>query len=121
MPVKSKLRRPPRYRFRASEGRCWEGRFHHKGRPRSVGLGLRMDADPDHGIFKKLDQLRSTYEGPSPRTTLSHFWPLFLTHERSKNRAKTTLTAIDVAIRVHLEPEFGQRFMADVTVDDFEE
>ena len=29
------------------------------------------------------------------------------------------MVAIDVAIRIHLEPEFGDRPMSDITADDF--
>jgi integrase len=93
-----------------------------------VGLGVRRDADPENGIteaqaFERLAEYRAAYVDPDPRgkTTFSQFWPGFVAHKKLKNRSKTTLTAIDVAIRVHLEPEFGERPMAEITADDFEE
>ena len=110
------------------KGRGWEGRFHHKGKPKWVSLGVRKEVDPENGIteteaFEKLDQRRSAYEAPSPngRITFSAFCPKFVAHKESKNRSTTTMKAIDVAIRVHLEPEFGSRYMADITSDDFED
>jgi integrase len=72
--------------------------------------------------FERLDAYRATYEGPIPggKTTFSAFWPAFVAHKESKNRSRTTMTAIDVAIRVHLEPEFGGRPMSEITADDLE-
>jgi integrase len=108
-------------------GRRWEGRFRHKGELVPVSLGVRRDVDPQKGIteaeaFEKLAKHMASYEAPDPngKITFSAFAPKFVAHKRSKNRSKTTMTAIDVAIRCHLEPEFGYRYMDDITADDFE-
>lgn len=128
MPAKSKPRRPRGTGSVRPKGRYWEGRFHRKGKPRSVGLGVRKDVDPENGIteaqaFQRLRERGATYESPNPKgkTTFSQFWPVFVTYKEAKNRANTTMTAIDVAIRLHLEPEFGDRRMADITAEDFED
>jgi integrase len=128
MPVKVKPRRPHRTGSVRPKGRRWEGRFHHKGKPRYVSLGVRKEVDPENGItrtaaFEKLERHMATYEAPDPngRVTFSAICPKFVAHKKSKNRSKTTMSAIDVAIRVHLEPEFGPRYMDAISADDLEE
>lgn len=127
MPVKDKSRRPHGTGSVRPMGRQWEGRFHHKGKPLPVSLGVRKEVDPERGIteteaFEKLQKHIATYEAPNPKgkITLREFSPKFVAHKESKNRAKSTMTAIDVALRCHLVPEFGDRYMADITADDFE-
>lgn len=127
MPAKVKARRPHGTGSVRPKGRSWEGRFHHKGVPEEVNLGIRRDVDPELGItetqaFEKLDEVRASYEPPDPngRITFSEFHPRFVAHKKSKNRSKTTMAAIDVAIRCHLEPEFGDRYMSQITAEDFE-
>lgn len=128
MPGKRKARRPNKTGSVRPKGRCWEARFHHKGEPKAVNLGVRKDSDPKKGIteteaLEKLAKHMATYEAPNPdgRITFSTFCPKFVAHKESKNRSRTTMTAIDVAIRVHLEPEFGPRYMDDITADDIED
>jgi integrase len=128
MPGKSKARRPHKTGSVRPKGRNWEGRFHHKGEPVFANLGVRKEVDPEKGVteteaLERLARRMATYEAPDPdgKITFSAFCPKFVAHKESKNRSKTTMTAIDVAIRVHLEPEFGPRYMDDITADDFED
>jgi integrase len=128
MPAKVKARRPDQTGSIRPMGRQWEGRFHHKRKPKSVSLGVRKEVDPEKGIteseaLEKLARHMATYEAPSAdgRETFSAIWPRFVAHKESKNRSKTTMSAIDIAIRVHLEPEFGPRYMDAITSDDIEE
>jgi len=131
MPAKRKARRPQKRPDKTGTvrpiGRQWEGRFRHKGKQLSVSLGLRKEVDPEKGIteaqaLEKLARHAATYEAPDPnaRITLSAFSPKFVAHKESKNRSTTTMTAIDVATRVHLEPELGDRYMDAITADDIE-
>jgi integrase len=128
MPTETKARRPHKSGSVRPMGRQWEGRFYPARGPRVEKLlGVRKEVDPEKGITKtealeKLTKLMGTYEAPEPegRITFSEFWPKFVAHKESKNRSTTTMTAIDVAIRCHLEPEFGSRYMDEITDDDFE-
>ncbi|HEY2479019.1 MAG TPA: hypothetical protein VGI17_09830 [Solirubrobacterales bacterium] len=109
-------------------GRQWEGRFYPDTGPRVEKLlGVRKEVDPDKGIseteaFAKLVKIMGTYEAPKTRgkVTFSEVVPRFKAHKEAKNREDTTMAAIDVAIRCHLEPEFGPRYLDEIDSDDFE-
>jgi hypothetical protein len=83
--------------------------------------------DPDKGIteteaFAKLVRIMGTYEAPKSRSkvTFSAVVPKFKAHKEAKEREDTTMAAIDVAIRCHLEREFGSRYMDEIDSDDSE-
>ncbi|MBS1862991.1 MAG: site-specific integrase [Actinobacteria bacterium] len=129
MPSKRKAPRPHKTGSVRPKGRNWEGRFRINGsEPKYVPLGVRKDVDPKHGIteseaLEKLAKHQQTYEAPvkTEKITFKDFCPRFVAYKKEeKKRATTTMTAIDVAIRCHLEPEFGDRYLADITEDDVE-
>jgi len=109
-------------------GRQWEGRFYPEKGPRVERLlGVRKEVDPVNGIteteaFSKLVKIMGTYEAPKTKSkvTFSEVVPRFKTHKEAKNREDTTMAAIDVAIRLHLEPEFGPRHMDEIDSEDIE-
>jgi hypothetical protein len=109
-------------------GRQWEGRFRPEKGPRVERLlGVRKEVDPVNGIteaeaFGKLLKIMGTYEAPKTKSkaTFSEVVPKFKAHKEAKNREGTTMAAIDVAIRCHLEREFGSRYMDEIDPDDIE-
>lgn len=128
MPTETKARRPHRSGSVRPMGRQWEGRFRPEKGPRVERLlGVRKEVDPDNGIteteaFTKLLKIMGTYEAPKTKSkvTFSEVVPKFKAHKEAKNREDTTMAAIDVAIRCHLEREFGPRYMDEIDSDDIE-
>lgn len=102
-------------------GKSWIGRFYHEGERVEVNLG-KLDRVSKTEARKKLRAYMESFQPapPDQKTTFAELADKFLLHKESMNKSRSTMESYRSAVKVHLNPEFGQRQPSSISAEDVE-